>query len=133
MNVDDFNSIKVLIVDDQPEARALLRNMLSEFGVTQIFEASNGNEADMFMDTAFEYVDMVICDWNMPGKTGLEVLKKMRARGLLSPFLMVTGRADMKSVAVARDMGVNAYIRKPFSPAQLEVKMRVVLQSTKAA
>ena len=129
----EISALKILIVDDQQDARAILRNMLAEFGVTQIFEASNGDEADMFLDTAFEYVDMVICDWNMPGVTGMELLKKLRGMGIDIPFLMVTGRSDMKSVVQARETGVSAYIRKPFSPVQLEVKLRVVMQKCMAA
>jgi len=129
----DFNNLKILIVEDQADARAILRNMLGELGINQIFEASDGKEALQFMDAAFDYVDMIICDWNMPEMTGLELLRQLRGAHTNIPFLMITGRGDMESVMNAKNSGVNGYIRKPFSPAQLEVKLRVLMQRYEAA
>ncbi len=130
---EQFSRMKVLIVEDQADARAILRLMLGELGITQIFEASDGKEAHDFMDAAFEMVDFIVCDWNMPNMSGLEFLKETRAKGINTPFLMVTGRGDMGSVVDAREGGVNGYIKKPFSPAQLEVKLRICMERQKAA
>lgn len=121
----DLSKVKILLVDDQNDARAMMRNMLGELGITQIFEASDGREALRFMDSAFDFVDVVVCDWNMPSMSGVEFLKQIRSVDPKLPFLMVTGRSDMESVVEAKSAGVNGYIRKPFSPAQLEVKLRV--------
>ena len=125
---DSLNDLKVLIVEDQSDARAMLRNMLAELGVTQIFEASDGREALRFMDSAFDFVNLVICDWNMPGLTGVEFLRQLRSVDASIPFLMVTGRSDMDSVMEAKSAGVTGYIRKPFSPKQLEAKLRIIMQ-----
>lgn len=127
-----FSNLKILIVEDQHEARAMLRNMLCELGVTQIFESGNGKEAMRFMDSAFDFVNLVICDWNMPGLTGVELLRQLRSVDPEMPFLMVTGRNDMDSVIEAKASGVSGYIRKPFSPAQLEVKLRALIQRTES-
>jgi len=123
-----FNDLKILLVEDDTTSRALTRNMLVEFGVTQVFESSDGREALAFMDTAFDFIDMVICDWNMPHMSGVELLRQLRSVDPSMPFLMITGRGDMESVVEAKASGVTAYIRKPFSPQQLEAKMRVMLQ-----
>ena len=64
-----LQNLKVLIVDDQAEARALFKMMLTEMGITQIFEAPDGKTALSFVDDVPDFVDLVICDWNMPQMT----------------------------------------------------------------
>ena len=131
MNLHD---LKVLVVEDQSEARAMMKQMMLEMGITQIFEASDGREALSFIDSAYDFIDMVICDWNMPAMTGMELLRQLRTVDPDLPFLMVTGRGDKDSVVEAKSSGVSAYIRKPFSPLQLEAKLRVLyMKSQKVA
>ncbi|MEZ5814139.1 MAG: response regulator [Alphaproteobacteria bacterium] len=124
---NELSDLKVLLVEDQGEARAMMRNMLVELGVTQIFEAANGREALTFLDSAFDFIDIIICDWNMPSMSGVEVLRQLRTVDPSMPFLMVTGRSDMESVVEAKSSGVTGYIRKPFSSKQLEAKLRIIL------
>lgn len=121
-----IKDLKILVVDDQQEVRSMLRIMLGELGITQIFEAADGKEAMLFTDNAMDMIDVVICDWNMPRLTGIELLRQMRSVYPDVPFLMITGRSDVESVSMAKASGVTAYIRKPFSPAHLEVKLRVI-------
>jgi DNA-binding response OmpR family regulator len=130
---ENFQKMKVLIVEDQHEARVMMRKMLMEFGVTQIFEASDGRKGLQFTDSAFDLVDLIICDWNMPDLSGVEFLRQLRSVGYDVPFLMVTGRADKKSVMEAKDSGVNGYICKPFSPVQLEAKLRILINKNMVA
>lgn len=126
--MSSLSAMRVLIVEDQQEARSMLRNMLLELGINQIFEASDGRDALTFLDSAMDLIDMVICDWNMPRMNGVELLRQLRTVNPEVPFLMITGRGDMQSVVEAKGSGVSGYIRKPFSPAQLEVKLRVMKQ-----
>lgn len=126
MSNKEFNDLRLLIVDDQPEMRALIKNMLMECGITQLFEASDGKEAMNFMDNALDFIDIIVCDWNMPRLSGVELLRQLRSFNPEMPFLMITGRSDVASVAEAKSSGVSAYIRKPFSPAQLEAKLRII-------
>lgn len=121
-----FSDLKILIVEDQADARALMRNMMTELGITQVFEAPDGRQGLSFVDAAFDFVDIIVCDWNMPGMSGVEFLRQIRTVDPGFPFLMVTGRSDMDSVVEAKSSGVTGYIRKPFSPAQLEAKLRIV-------
>ena len=123
---DGLEKLKILIVDDQSDARSMVRGMLMELGITQIFEATDGKEAMTFTDAAMDMIDVVICDWNMPKMTGIDLLRQMRSVMPDIPFLMLTGRGDLDSVAQAKSCGVTAYIRKPFSPANLEIKLRVI-------
>ena len=127
---EDFSHLKILIVEDQKDARIMLKAMLTELGVTQVFEAPNGNEALLFMDAAFDFVNLIVCDWNMPKMSGIKFLRQIRSVDPGMPFLMITGRSDMSSVMEAKASGVTAYIRKPFSPIQLEAKLRIITQRT---
>lgn len=124
--LEGIKKLKILVVDDQPDMRSMVRGMLGDMGITQIFEASDGREALSFADAAIDMIDIVICDWNMPKLSGIELLRQMRSVMPDLPFLMLTGRGDLDSVAEAKSAGVTAYIRKPFSPANLEIKLRVI-------
>jgi len=92
-------------------------------GVTRI-AALNGENSPSFH---LGQVLIVICDWNMPGIAGIDVLRRVRAAGFDVPFLMVTGRADSGSIWEAKEASVSAFVSKPFSQAQLEARMRIVL------
>ena len=128
MDITQLSNLKILVVEDQAEARAMMRNMLMELEITQIFESSDGREALSFIDSAFDFVDLIICDWNMPKMNGVEFLRQLRTVDQDLPFLMVTGRGDIDSVTEAKASGVTGYIRKPFSPKQLEAKIQIILK-----
>ena len=128
-----FEGLKVLVIEDEKEARTMMRDMLSTMGVTQIFEASDGKEGLRFLDMAFDLVDIVLCDWNMPNMTGVSLLKQFRSVDNQTPFLMITGRGDMNSVLEAKTAGVSGYILKPFSLNQLEAKLRIISYTSKEA
>jgi len=121
-----LQDLNILLVDDQLDVRALLREMMLEMGITQIFDAEDGQEALNFLEAADDFIDIVICDWNMPEITGVELLQQLRHADITIPFLMVTGRGDPDSVIRAKDSGVSAYIHKPFCPSQLETKLRIL-------
>lgn len=128
-----LEDLKILIADDQHEARSMMKNMIKSYGITQVFEANDGKQALEFFDTMPEYVDVIICDWNMPSITGVEFLRQLRSVNANVPFLMVTGRSDASSVLEAKASGVTSYIRKPFSTQQLEAKLRIILNSPQFA
>ena len=125
--------LAVLIVDDQQEIRMLVRDILMEAGVTRVFEAANGREALGLLAAGFDVINFVISDWNMPGLPGIDFLRRVRAAYPDMPFLMITGRNDKNSVIDAKGAGVSAYIRKPFSPRQLEEKMKALLSKKPGA
>lgn len=121
----NFETLKALIVDDQEDSRELLREMLSQIGLVDVSESADGKEALRRIDEEDKFFDIVICDWNMPAMTGVELLRQIRAVHQDMPFLMVTGRQDMSSVVEAKESGVTAYIGKPFTIEQLEAKIRI--------
>ncbi len=123
-----IEDLRVLLVDDSFEALTLIKNMLKDMGLTQVFTARDGTEALNFMGVYDDDdgVDVILCDWNMPRMSGLEVLKQIRTCDPDLPFIMVTGNAEHDAVVEARSLGITGYIKKPFSADQLMKKLTLV-------
>ena len=124
---DALDWLKVLLVEDSFESLNLIRNMLQDLGVTQIYTAKNGMEALELMGVfdGDDGVDVILCDWNMPRMSGLDLLKQLRTCDPDLPFIMITGLADCDSVTEAKSYGVTGYIKKPFSTDELEKILRL--------
>ena len=88
-----------------------------------MIEAEDGNKALQVMGSSLYPIDIIVCDWNMPNKSGFEFLREIRQTHPTLPFLMITARADISSVSDARGAGVSGYIRKPFSYDELNSKV----------
>lgn len=117
----------VMIVDDDQTMRMLIRRMLTRMRIGTLIEATDGQQALQQLELAPTRCDLVICDWNMPGMSGIELFGRVRALQPDLPFLMLTGRADSSSVIAAKKAGVPAYIVKPISPEELKVKVSHLL------
>lgn len=113
--------MKVLVADDSGVMRKIIIRALNSVGVSDTLEAANGQEAiDVFKANP---VDMVLTDWNMPEKTGLEVVQEIRATGSEVPIIMVTTEAQKGHVIAAIQAGVNDYLTKPFEADELRAKI----------
>lgn len=123
----DFSALSVLAVDDNEGTLKIIELALSMIGVGKVHTAPNGKYAKNSLELLGGRVDLIICDWNMPKLTGLELLKDVRVEYPEMPFMMVTGNADIESVKEAHANGVSAYITKPFSPQQFKDKITAVL------
>ena len=124
-----FAPLNVLVVDDVPGIRRMLRQMLIMLGVNgRIGEANDGMEAlDILQDISY---DVVVCDINMPRMNGLELLRVMRAnpRFETTPFLMITGEVSEDVVAVAAESEVDSYLLKPFQAIALESRLLEIIR-----
>ncbi|MGE0086177.1 MAG: response regulator [Desulfococcaceae bacterium] len=119
----------ILIVDDFPIMRGIIRRMLTKrFNLNNIIEADDGTAAWDILNK--ETVDMIICDWNMPNMTGIALLKKIRADKRLAhlPFVMVTAEGKKENVIEATKAGVTGFIVKPFTAKDLGKKLSLILQ-----
>ncbi|MGE5499328.1 MAG: response regulator, partial [Syntrophothermus sp.] len=118
------SSIKILLVEDASVMRKMERKTLDAIGMKNITEAEDGNDAIAKLSSG-EKFDLIISDWNMPNKDGYELLLWVRANPALKslPFLMATGRGEMKEVTTAKQAGVSAFISKPFNAAELKEKI----------
>ncbi len=119
--------LRVLLVEDSFQSLNLAKGMLHDLGVTQVFTAKNGVEALNLLGTfdGEDFIDLVLCDWNMPEMSGMELLQQIRTCDPDLLFIMVTGQADRASVAEAKAFGVNGYIKKPYSSDELRKKLQV--------
>ncbi len=124
---DIFDTVKVLLVEDDYDGRTLLKVMLNQIGIKYVIETKNGREALDLMGAMTDGIDIILCDWNMPGMSGPELLDHVRSSHPDIPFLLITGRGDRASINEAKDFGIDGYIRKPFFPTLLEAKIRAVL------
>ncbi len=113
------NSMKILVVDDFVTMRTITRTFLGELGFTRIEEADDGLTALPLLEAST--FDFLITDWNMPGMSGLDLTKAVRANPDLAelPILMVTSEARRDQIMAAADAGVNGYIVKPFTQETL--------------
>jgi len=120
--------VRVLVVDDFPTMRRIVRSLLRQLGFENVDEAENGEDALKKLRSA-EY-GLVISDWNMPVMEGLELLKHIRNDPQLKdiPFLMVTAEAEKEKVIEAIKSGVDNYIVKPFTGDVLKEKLEKIAQ-----
>ncbi|UPQ83149.1 MULTISPECIES: response regulator [Pseudomonadaceae] len=123
-----MSKVSVLVVDDAPFIRDLIKKGLrSHFPGIRIEDAVNGRKAQQMLDR--DTFDLILCDWEMPEMSGLELLTWCRAQDKLktTPFIMVTSRGDKENVVQAIQSGVSDFIGKPFSNEQLTTKVRKAL------
>ncbi len=122
--------MKILVVDDFSTMRRIIKNLLRDLGFLNTHEADDGTTA-LPMLQAGEY-DFLITDWNMPGMTGISLLKAVRADPQLTklPVLMVTAESKRDQIIEAAQAGVNGYVVKPFTAATLEEKIGKIFERT---
>ncbi|QMV63652.1 response regulator [Pseudomonas berkeleyensis] len=123
-----MSKVSVLVVDDATFIRDLVKKGLRDhFPGVQIEEAINGRKAQQMLSR--QGVDLILCDWEMPEMSGLELLTWCREQDDLktTPFIMVTSRGDKENVVQAIQAGVSDYIGKPFSNEQLVTKVKKAL------
>jgi len=121
-------TIKILIVDDFPTMRRIIKNLLKDLGYENVDEAEDGAIAlEKLRNGGFEFV---VSDWNMPNMDGLTMLRSIRADATLAklPVLMVTAEAKRENIIAAAQSGANGYVVKPFTAATLEEKLNKIFE-----
>lgn len=121
-------NMKILIVDDFSTMRRIVKNLLNDLGYANTTEADDGKTAWPMLQAGD--FDFVVTDWNMPGMTGIDLLKNIRADARLAklPVLMVTAEAQRDQIIEAAKAGVNGYIIKPFTAVTLKEKIDKIFQ-----
>ncbi|WP_219063080.1 response regulator [Pseudomonas sp. UMAB-08] len=123
-----MSKVSVLVVDDAPFIRDLVKKGLRNyFPGIHIEDAVNGRKAQVLLER--QTFDLVLCDWEMPEMSGLELLTWCRGQDNLKalPFIMVTSRGDKENVVQAIQAGVTDFIGKPFTNEQLLTKVKKAL------
>lgn len=125
----DFSDLRVLVCDDSRQIRSLISSFLLGFGVKDVDEALDA-------DDAFERLldfdpDLVITDWNMPPTDGLEFVRRVRnsedSPNPYVPIIMLTGYTELHRVKQARDSGISAFLAKPVSAQALYKRLVAVV------
>ncbi len=121
-------NMKVLVVDDFSTMRRIVKNLLRDLGFTNTVEADDGQTALPILEAGG--IDFLVTDWNMPGMTGIELLKAVRENPDLVdlPVLMVTAEAKREQIIMAAQAGVNGYVIKPFTAATLKEKIEKIFE-----
>jgi two-component system chemotaxis response regulator CheY len=119
--------LRVLVVDDFATMRQLVKNFLHELGYSDVQEANDGTTALPILKGGG--IDILVTDWNMPGMSGLELIRKVRADPQLEklPVLMVTAEARYELIKEALNAGVNGYVVKPFTAKSLQECIEQIL------
>jgi len=123
-------SIRILIADDDPDIRDVLKITLTEENYETI-EAKNGEEALEIIRS--KPLDLVLLDYKMPKMDGLQLCDLIKKDLLLAhlPIIMVTGKGEISDKIDGIDSGADDYIVKPFEPKELLARIRMVLRRTK--
>lgn len=122
-------TIKILVVDDFPTMRRIIKNLLKDLGFENVDEAEDGVQGLEKLRSGGIF-ELVVSDWNMPNMDGLAMLKEIRADAALAklPVLMVTAEAKRENIIAAAKAGASGYVVKPFTAAILEEKLNKIFE-----
>jgi two-component system chemotaxis response regulator CheY len=146
-NNEAFKNVRFLVIDDHSGTRSLVKALLVQDGFSNIRSCENGLEALKVLQEG--EIDIVVCDWNMPVMSGIDLLREVRreekkqiteyeskkeqdsasikSKSRFVPFIMLTAEQDQFSVITAFEYGATDYIIKPFTQETLSGKvMRVI-------
>ena len=117
--------MQILLVDNSPSTRSILKQMLEALGHEDVFEAADGIDAARFLEQ--NAVDLVITDWRMPNMDGLALLKTLRDSANGVPVLFLITKTERCQAISALQAGANSYIIKPFDQYTLAQRIRQAL------
>jgi two-component system, chemotaxis family, chemotaxis protein CheY len=122
-------STRILVIDDMPSIRDLVKNHLKAMGFSSISEAGDGESGLKMMiqeNSAGKPFGLIISDWNMPALSGLDLLKQIRATAEWKnlPFVLLTSESERDEVTEAVLAGVSQYVVKPFAASIFEEKLK---------
>ena len=117
--------LRILVVDDEPPIRRLLRTALTAQNY-RVDEAADGESALEFLRR--DKADLIVLDLGLPGMDGLEVVRQLRAAGSVIPIVILSSRDDEAGKVAALDLGADDYVSKPFGVEELSARIRAALR-----
>ena len=124
MNIQEDH---ILVVDDDPEIRQLLRTYLEKNGL-RVTTAGEGSGMWKALDQS--HIDLIVLDLMLPGADGMELCRTLRVHSKI-PVIMLTARGDEMDRILGLEMGADDYLAKPFSARELLARIKVVLRRTR--
>ncbi len=131
MQHDDVSDARLLIVEDDPQISAGLQLYLEAQGFT--VEVAADGQKGLEDASALPGFDLVVLDAKLPGKSGFDVLRELRAKGVSTPVLMLTGMGGAEDRLRGFELGADDYLTKPFSTEELLARVQVVLRRSRPA
>jgi two-component system OmpR family response regulator len=119
----------ILVVDDDPQIRALLQEYLAENSF-RISVAATGKQMSQML--ADEPIDLIVLDLRLAGEDGMAIVRSLRDQSAI-PIVMLTGVRDEADRVMGLELGADDYLTKPFSPRELLARIRTVLRRTKVS
>ena len=116
---------RVLIIEDDPDSRAMLEEILTIDGFT-VDAAANGTDGESFLDVSS--YDLLILDWELPDTSGVDLLKRFRQKGVGAPILMLTARSHIEDKEKGFEYGADDYLTKPFNVRELRARLAALLR-----
>ncbi|WP_195571972.1 response regulator transcription factor [Paenibacillus sp. 1001270B_150601_E10] len=124
-----MSKYKVLVVDDEPSISTLIEYNLKLFG----FEVLCVYDGDAVFDVLTTFrPDLIVLDWMLPKKDGIEVCRKLREQQNMVPVIMLTAMQDVHDRIVGLDNGADDYMTKPFSPQELISRIQAVMRRARS-
>jgi two-component system, OmpR family, response regulator len=119
----------ILVIDDDPQIRALLEEYLAENGL-RVSVASTSEEMSKILND--EAIDLIVLDLRLAGEDGMTIVRSLRDQSAI-PIVMLTGVRDEADRVMGLELGADDYLTKPFSPRELLARIRTVLRRAKSA
>jgi two-component system OmpR family response regulator len=127
--MSDIIQSHILVIDDDPQIRALLEEYLAENGL-RVSVASSGEEMSKILND--EAIDLIVLDLRLAGEDGMTIVRSLRDQSAI-PIVMLTGVRDEADRVMGLELGADDYLTKPFSPRELLARIRTVLRRAKSA
>jgi two-component system, OmpR family, copper resistance phosphate regulon response regulator CusR len=116
---------RILLIEDEAKTARAVSNGLKAEGFTPVWVPTG---EDGFFLLSNEHFDAVVLDWMLPGRSGLEILKAVRAKDAKTPVLLLTARDALEHRVAGLDCGADDYLVKPFALAELAARLRALLR-----
>ena len=126
--IKPFDKLRVLVVDDNEQARNVLIMVFERLGIKKIYAANDGLEAQNLLASMEGSIDLILCDWNMPVMSGMDLLRQIRWGYPDLPFIMVTANSDLQSARAAKEQGATDFIAKPVTAKEVEERLRALFE-----
>lgn len=123
-----LKKINILVADDMDSMLSLITSCLRNLGAEKIYTANNGENAWKRLNK--QRIDLIVCDWDMPKMTGMQLLSLVRESDMHKhiPFLLLTASTEKSRVLSALKGGVSDYLAKPFQPKELDYRIIKLLR-----
>ncbi len=132
IGITDIGKFRALVVDDDSNIVSLITMVLNSMGVGNCERAADGETAlEMYRHNPAMF-DFIICDWMMPGMSGLELFLKVKKINPEIPFMLLTSKKSEDAVRTAVESGVRFYLAKPFTQDALQKRVLAMVKKVSA-